>query len=201
MDESPEQAVPPTFGEVEAEETKWPKVIGIISLIYALGGLLCQGGVAVSTALGDAIARFFGADITTPVVLKAIGIMVALTTFAAGVVMLAGAIKLLRRRRSGPSLLRKWVVMRIALVLIGVVVMVLTGPAQTQMQRSMLDFQNDLARERGQMDRIQERTDDELWHTAMLQGGIFAGLFAIYPVFLGLWLSRKKIAAEVEQWG
>ena len=75
------------------------------------------------------------------------------------------------------------------------------GPAQIQMQRSMLDYRNDAFREADMTSRIVDKTDDELWRSVIIQGGIGVGIISIYPVFLGFWLSRKKITAEVEQWG
>ena len=180
--------------ELEPEETKWPKVIGVISLIYAIGGLLCATTSGIWLGLSPMLPMFRGgADF--PGILRASGAIQCILTFGVGILMVVGAVSLLRRRRSGPGVLKKWVVLRVAIILLSVVVMVLTGPAQIQMQRSMLDLKNDMS------DQNVEKTDDELWHTAMLQGGIGAGVFAIYPVFLGLYLSRKKITAEVEQWG
>ncbi len=205
MDESPEQEVHPPVepGELVADEpqTKWPKVIGVISLIYAIGGLLCNTFNGVWLGVANMIPEMFRGGVEIPPIVRIAGIVQVVFTLAAGILMVMGSVSLLRRRRAGPGLLKKWVLLRMALLLLAVVAMVLTGPAQTQMQRSILEFQNDMFREADMTDRIVEKTDEELWQKAMLQGGIAAGLFAIYPVFLGLWLSRKKITAEVEQWG
>ena len=205
MDESPEQGIHPPVepAELVADEpqTKWPKVIGVISLIYAIGGLLCNTFNGVWLGVADMIPEMFRGGVEIPPIVRIAGIVQAVLTLGVGILMVMGSVSLLRRRRAGPGLLKKWVLLRMALLLLAVVAMVLTGPAQTQMHRSILEFQNDMFREADMTDRIVEKTDEELWQKAMLQGGIFAGLFAIYPVFLGLWLSRKKITAEVEQWG
>ena len=197
MDESPQQAVPPNFAEAETEETKWPKVIGVISLIYAIGGLLCNTFNGVWLGVADMIPEMFRRGAEIPGILRVSGIAQCVLILGVHILMVMGAVSLLRRRRSGPGLLKKWAIMRVGLILIGVVAMVLTGPAQIQMQRSILDY----TREADMTDRIEEKTDDELWQSAMFWGGIEAGVFAIYPVCLGLYLSRKKITAEVEQWG
>jgi len=205
MDESPEQGIHPPVepAELVADEpqTKWPKVIGVISLIYAIGGLLCNTFNGVWLGVADMIPEMFRGGVEIPPIVRIAGIVQAVLTLGVGILMVMGSVSLLRRRRAGPGLLKKWVLLRMALLLLAVVAMVLTGPAQTQMHRSILEFQNDMFREADMTDRIVEKTDEELWQKAMLQGGIAAGLFAIYPVFLGLWLSRKKITAEVEQWG
>ncbi len=205
MDESPEQGIHPPVepAELVADEpqTKWPQVIGVISLIYAIGGLLCNTFNGVWLGVADMIPEMFRGGVEIPPIVRIAGIVQAVLTLGVGILMVMGSVSLLRRRRAGPGLLKKWVLLRMALLLLAVVAMVLTGPAQTQMHRSILEFQNDMFREADMTDRIVEKTDEELWQKAMLQGGIAAGLFAIYPVFLGLWLSRKKITAEVEQWG
>ena len=189
----------PTAVVLDDQETKWPKVIGVISLIYAIIGLLCQSGYAVATALTDQLMQFFGIEVATPVVLKATGILLAAVGIALGVVMLTGAIKLLRRQRSGVSVLKKWAVMRIILVLIAVIAGVLMAPAQIDTQRQMLEAQRDRMPP-DQAARLPDLTDDQIWRRTMIQMGVFSALFAAYPVFLGFWLSRKKITADVERW-
>ena len=198
MDESAEQAVPPNSDE---PQSKWPKVIGIISLIYALIGLTCTTTEGIWLGVSGMLPEMWRGGADPPRIIQVTGIAQVVLTLGVGILMVTGAVSLLRRRRSGPGLLKKWVLLRMALLVLAVVAMVLTGPAQTQMQRSILEFQNDMFREADMTDRIVEKTDEELWQKAMLQGGIAAGLFAIYPVFLGLYLSRKKITAEVELWG
>ena len=139
-----------------------------------------------------------GADI--PGILRlSLGLQV-LAAVCLGAMMLIGAVNLLRRRRAGPRLLKRWAILRMLLILIAVVLLVLTALAQVDMQRSVQDFRNDMLRDAGRTDAIKESTDEELWQLVMLQGGIGVLVTAIYPVFLGLWLSRKKIVAEVDRW-
>ncbi len=87
----------------------------------------------------------------------------------------------------------------IILVLIGVIAGVLMAPAQIEMQQQMLEAQ----RERmppDQAARIPDLTDEQIWRRTMISMGVMSALFAAYPVFLGLWLSRTKITADVERW-
>lgn len=185
-----------------AEEalTKWPKVIGVVSLIYAIGGMLCQVGAGAMTFLGGWLASLGGFKLDLPLSVKLIGAGLAVLTFCVGLLMLVGAVHLLRRRRAGPSLLKKWVVLRLVLILLGIVATIANAPAQVQIQRSMIEYQNDMLRQAGRTDRIVEKTDEELWQSAIRQAIIASGVFAVYPVFLGVWLSRKKITAEVQRW-
>ncbi len=114
--------------------------------------------------------------------------------------MFVGAVNLLRRRRSGPSLLRVWSVIRLVLIVVGLGTAIVLAPAQVELQRSLLEQQNDRLREAGMESRVKEKTDDELRQAAIRNGVIASGVFAAYPFFLGLWLSRRKVTEEVQHW-
>ncbi len=189
----------PTAVVLDDQETKWPKVIGVISLIYAIIGLLCQSGYAVLTGFSDQITGFFGPEVTTPVLLKAIGILLAVGGLSLGVVMLVGALRLLRRERSGVSLLKKWVVMRIILVLIWVIAGVLIAPTQIEIQKQAMDARR-ASLPADQAAGIPDLTAEQMWRWMMIQMAGLSVVFSAYPVFLGVWLSRKKITADVERW-
>ena len=184
----------------EPPATKWPKVIGIISLIYAcigLVGVTCSGASIVVLPLLPEALR---AGMEMPPIVRFTGAVQVILTLGLGILMLAGAIKLLRRRRSGVGLLKKWAVLRIVLLLLSVVVAILTGPAQVQMARQRLDFANRAYEESGRADRVTHKTDDQLWRQVMMQSAIMSGVVAVYPFFLGFYLSRRKLADEVEAW-
>ncbi len=72
--------------------------------------------------------------------------------------------------------------------------------AQVELQRSLLEQQNDRLREAGMESRVKEKTDDELRQAIIRNGVIVSGVFAAYPFFLGLWLSRRKVTEEVQHW-
>lgn len=196
---------PPTEQDemlADDEPTKWPKVIGVISLLYALGGMLCQIGGVMSLYLTKWFARLggFDLDMEIPASLKAVQIGLATLTFCVGILMFVGAVNLLRRRRSGPSLLRVWSVIRLVLIVVGLGLAVMLAPSQVELQRSLLEQQNDQLREAGMESRVKDKTDDELWQAVIRTGVIASGVFAAYPFFLGLWLSRRKVTEEVQHW-
>jgi hypothetical protein len=117
-----------------------------------------------------------------------------------GILLIAGAIGTMRRKRSGPRRLLRWVVLRMLLILLNAIVIVLTGPAQVEIARQAIRFQERMAEENDVEMDIPERTDDEHWRTIMIQLGVSSAVVAIYPVALGLWLSRRRIREEVELW-
>ncbi|MHC5023179.1 MAG: hypothetical protein ACYTGG_04625 [Planctomycetota bacterium] len=184
----------------ELRETRWPSVIGGISLAYAIGGLLCQVMAGAMTFLGEWLMQLGGMDLTIPLPIKLAQFSMVVVTTAVGIMMLVGAVKLLRRRRGGVSLLRKWAFLRVLLLFIGIVIAVLTAGPQTQIQRAALEIQNQRLRDAGRGDLIQEATDEELWQKYLRNTLLASGAFLIYPVFLGVYLSRRKIEEEITAW-
>ena len=132
--------------------------------------------------------------------LEAVQIGLATLTFCVGILRFVGAGNLRRRRRSGPSLLRAWSVIRLVLIVVGLGLAVMLAPSQVELQRSLLEQQNDQLREAGMESRVKDKTDDELWQAVIRTGVIASGVFAAYPFFLGLWLSRRKVTEEVQHW-
>lgn len=184
----------------ETPSSRWPTVIGIVSLVYALGGMLCALGIGVSSFFMEAMMAMGGMKVFTPAIIKINGMVSAVLLLVAGVVMLSGSIGTLRRKRGGPKLLRVWAVLRIVLLLVGVVATVLTAPAQIQFQRSVLEEQARRMKEAGRSMNTAELTDDDIWRRTIIQVGIFSGVWAVYPMFLGFYLSRRKITEEVASW-
>lgn len=195
---------PPTAGgllEAEAPPTKWPKVLGVISILYAAGGMLCAAGTGISVFFMDALMKMGGMDMSTPLIVKLNGVISGFLVFVLGVIMLVGAVKLLQRKRGGPKVLRVWALLRVVMILVGVLTTVLTAPAQIQFQRAIADAQEQRLREGGRADAIPPtQSDEQIWRHMLMMVGIFSAALAIYPVFLGFYLSRPKITAEVDQW-
>ena len=117
-----------------------------------------------------------------------------------GLLLLVGAINLLRRHRSGVSLLKAWTVLRLVLVLVGLVAAILIMPAQVDVQQSMLEQTNEILRDAGRTAGIQEIDDEKIRQSIIRKSVIFSGVLTVYPLFLGFWLSRRKIGDEVSQW-
>ena len=190
---------PPTEqSDMPEQESTWPKTIGVISLIYAIGGLLCQVGAGVMAVAGEWVLSLFQIEVEFPIIVKLTGSAMAVVIFVIGIFMLAGSIRLLQRKQTGPSLLKTWSVFRLAMVLFALVVSILIAPAQIEFERSMLKFQNEKRREVGQ--KPVKIDDQKLQTKVMLSAVIGAGVFSIYPLFLGFYLSRKKITEEVNTW-
>jgi len=193
----------PEYEDFEPPDTKWPKVIGIISLIYAIGGLLCQVAGSVWVVFGaEAVMGMTGADIEMSMLVKVLTIVSAVLLFGVGVLMLVGSVNLLRRRRSGVSALKMWVVLRLLLLVVGIGLGILMLPANIDFQMQAAEAQAQMLRDRGQsVPASLEKMDREtLWLRSVIGLGVMSGVFAVYPLFLGFYLSRGKISDEAAQW-
>lgn len=182
------------------EPARWPTTLGVISLIYGIGGLLCASGYVGSTFFSEALMKLSGIEVTMPMSLKLQAAAFGVAAFVLGIIMIIGATALLRRRPSGVSLLKFWAVARLTVLVVGLVAGVLTAPAQIQMQRQIIEGRNEIFRQNDMESRVKEPDDREIWQKLMLQVSIMTAIFALYPAFLGVHLSRRKVAEEVEQW-
>lgn len=201
-DQLPLDDAPPIDAAALPEEppSRWPKVIGIISLIYAICGLLCALGISLSSFLTSFMMSIAGMHVQMPTVLSITNAFSGVVLLVLGFVMLSGAIATLRRKRSGPKTLKVWVILRLTMIAIGLMIAVLTAPAQIQFQQSMLKAQQDKLRESGSKVVIPDRTDDQIWHNVIIGIAIGSAVFAAYPLFLGFYLARQKITDDVQRW-
>lgn len=183
-----------------AEESKWPKVIGTISIIYALIGLMCGLFAVGSPWLTEFGTRFAGLDMTFPLIMKIIAVVSGAIMFILGLMLFFGGIRLLRRKSSGVSLIKKWVIARIVFLLIGYATTVLTAPTQVDFQRQVLDLTNEAMVKGNRPDLVKDFDEDQTWRLLMIQSAVVTSIIAIYPLFLGFYISRKKISDEVNTW-
>lgn len=196
-------AVPPVeWAGMPPDEpaTTWPRTIGVISLIYACGGLLCSVGFHLSFVFTPELMGMAGMTVQMPALLKSLAIGETLVIFALGILLLCGAMALLRRKRSGWKLLRLWALLRVLLLFISIALTVAMPAENVSFARSIKEAQAQAAAEGGQKIDMGDTTDGALWQTTLLQAGIFTAVLSIYPVFLMFYLSRRRITAEVEQW-
>ena len=129
---------------------------------------------------------------------KIIGASSAIVTSIVGILLLFAAIGLLRRRKSGVSLHKAWAAVRLILIVIGLGLGMLMIPAQVDMQRSVNEATNRRLREAGRPE--QPFNEEAVMQRSKIMLGIMTGATAIYPLFVGFYLSRKKIADEVADW-
>ena len=205
--ETPDQNQPPVEDDFDpallddAPPTKWPTVIGVISIIYASLGLLCGVGGSLMQAMMDVFMGWFGMDVAISGTVKLMGVFNAAVALILGVILLTGGINLVKRRRKGVTAHKVWVVLRIIMLVIGICFSVMTIEQQVDFQESMAKEQIRMARERG-VDTSNFPTFNREAKAFQTQIGIIVGstLVAIYPLFIGFFLARRKITDEIAEW-
>jgi len=198
----PDDGVPPIEpGPYLVEEplTKWPRVIGIISLCYAILGLLCGLSYGASGFLSEYFMRIARMSVTMPPTMKVMALVSALIMLSLGILMLTGSVGLLRRRRSGVVFLKRWALLRVVFAVIGLVLAVLTAPVVIQFNKDVEAQQIKMFEEAGRTD-AKPKSDEQHWFQHMVGTGVATVLIMAYPVFLGFYLSRRKVTEEVQNW-
>jgi hypothetical protein len=199
----PENGVPPIEPGaylVEEPQTKWPRVIGVISLCYAILGLLCAVSYAASSLLTEFFMRMGGMTVAMPTSMKIIGVVSSVLMLALGILMIMGSVGLMRRKRSGVLQLKRWALLRVVLSVIGLAVAVLSAPTAVQFQKSVEEAQIKMFEQNGQPGALTPKSDEQHWFQHMVASGIMTAMFTAYPVFLGFYLSRRKVTDEVQTW-
>ena len=184
----------------ETPPTTWPKTVGTISIVYASLGLLCQSTMNAGGMFSQFFLKMGGIDIQVPMMMKVISGVTMVVMWILGIILIVGGVKLTRRRRTAMGLLKTWVVLRILVVIVAVVSTVVFLPVNMQLQEEILEATNKKLREGGQSDKVQEFDEEKAWRNAVIGTAVASAVFSAYPLFLGLYLSRRKIGAEVEQW-
>lgn len=184
----------------EAPRTRWPTVFGVISIIYAIIGLSCATLQGAWLGAMDFIPEIFRGGVSMPLGVRLAFLGLLAPVFVLGIMLLSGGIGLVRRRRSSIGLLKKWVIGRIVMLIIGAVVYVMTAPAQIEIQKQSYQFMAKMMEENGQKAPPPLPSDDQIWHRLLIQTGIVSVLIAVYPFVLGMYLSGKKVTAEVAEW-
>ena len=193
---------PPPVGP-DLDETPpatWPKTVGTISIVYASFGLLCQSAMNAGGMFSDFFMKMGGIDVQIPMMMKVISGVTMVVMWVLGIILIVGGVKLIRRRRGAMGILKTWVVLRVLVVIMAVVSTVVFLPVTMGLQEEILEATNKRLREGGSPERVQEFDEDKAWRNAVIGTAVTSALFSAYPLFLGLYLSRRKIVAEVEQW-
>ena len=184
----------------ETPQTTWPRTVGTISIVYASLGLLCQSAMNAGGMFSDFFMKMGGIDVQIPMMMKVISGVTMVVMWVLGIILIVGGIKLTRRRRGALGILKTWVVLRVLVVIMAVVSTVVFLPVTMGLQEEILEATNKRLREGGSPERVQEFDEDKAWRNAVIGTAVASALFSAYPLFLGLYLSRRKIVAEVEQW-
>ena len=193
----PTPMTPPTdAGAIPPRKTTWPMVIGIIATI--LGSLATLGGCfgIVSSLFIDQFMSLVpqgeAEEMTSALQgLKPAMIIVASLTMVLAIVLLIGGIGLLRRCGWGRRTCMTWAGLKMVLVVGNSVLSYMVQQAQFQ---AMAEDPNMAGNMPGFLPALMQ---------AMGVVGLVIGLLWGWalPIFIFIWFSRRKIKAEIAQWG
>ena len=187
----PPSAIPPQQpGEIGGPEqaATWPKIIGVISIVF--GSVACLSGAwgLLAPRLMEAVAVKAPQSQAAPFAAMEgwgtwIVVSSALTMLIAPVLLVAG-IDLVRRRRRGIKLGRVWAVLKMIFAVAGSYLgFVMIQEQFRQMPQQKLPVGGDFFVVMGVVGAVA----GVLWSCA-------------YPVFLLIWFSRAKVRTEYTQW-
>ena len=196
----PTPIVPPTdAGAIQPRKSTWPMVIGIIAIILGslatLRGCMSIGSSAMfglfASAMPEEQAEMMEATKAfAPLIMISSGL-----TMAIAIVLLIGGIGLTKRNPRSPKTCKIWAGLKMVLVVYSSIVTFLSTQAQIEAMQRMLEEDPNTA---GMMPGF--------FGTLMAIIGPVILVFAIVwgwalPIFMLIWFSRRKIKAEVAQWG
>lgn len=198
MDKPLDETPPPLPTHITATPgSGWPKTLGIITMVFgalgSLGGLVAViNPFLLSKQLESYVQMGADAAAVNAYIDKMVPyqITVAVLTFTAGLLLLAGGITLLKKRAIAVKLLLAWGVYKIG---IGIHTTIQGFPMvreQMEIMQSANAFGGDAGEAIGQITSIATTF------------GLIASLVwvAVLPVFLFVWFSRAKIREQVKAW-
>ena len=186
-------------GAIPAKPSSWPMVIGIIAIIFGslatLQGCMGLGWWALAGAFTSAMPPEQAEMMDATKAFAPLMMISAGFTMPVAIVLLIGGIGLTKRSPRSPKTCRIWAGLKMMLVVYSGVVTFLSSRAQMEaMQRMLEEDPNAPAAMLG------------VFGTVMAIIGPMILVFAIVwgwalPIFMLIWFSRRKIKAEIAQWG
>ncbi len=190
---------------VPPEPPRWPRMIGIICIVYGAGGVFLYGFCGLAGTLSQSwLLSISGmkAPPMPPVLLWTTAIQSVLLAFLGGLLLLAG-IRLVQRRRSSRPLLAVWAATRLAMLVVGALLGVLTMPTQLDYQVAMNESVREMLRERNMSQADIDRSapvvkpEDLEGRQRLVTIGMTVPL-AAFPIFIGLLSTSRKKREEFD---
>ena len=189
--------------ELVEKPPAWPKVIGVLCVIYAILGIIgnvCNGS---SPFYQGAILSVMGIkDVQMPTSLVIFSVVGSLLGLILGILLLVGAYGLLMRKKSGYKLVLTWVVLRIVFAIIGLGLGFATVGDNVLYQKQIQESTSDMMESRGvSTSSMPQKTDVEIASSAKMTLLIATTVVVIFPIVVGLLLSSRTRREYVLTWG
>ena len=177
---------------------KWPKILGIIAVVFGAGGLLQGAFVPVSLAITRTQMRALAEPGTDEArvnsyleMLTSISIYSAIASAILGAILLVGGILIIRHRRTGSPVLQIWAFLKI---FIGGYLL-FRSSALTRVQMELM-MPTDSPGSSQEAEMITNVTTYFMW-VATAFGLLW--LIAL-PVFFLVWFNRSRIREDLAAW-
>lgn len=199
MSTSDISSAPPTVaGELPSKPSVWPKVVGIIFIVFGALGIMqgCFG--AISMLMFGAFSKMMPQDqanmMNSITSLQPWIIASAIAAFCIAVLLLVTGIGVVTRKPFGRKTAFGWAITKMVFVLLNAGLTYMTQQAQSQAMQEMMESHPNTA------------AAMPMFGPLMMWMGVFAIVFMIIwgwalPVFTLIWFSRSKIRGEVASWG
>ncbi len=180
---------PATFGEPDlgAESHTWPKVVGIISIVWACLGLICNGCSAVSPLLQPLIMNAMPPEMQQQAQTQniAVSVLLAVLGLVMSCLLLYAGLQTMRYSPKGRMLHLAWAIASVIFGLAGAVYGY--GQMKQQMAMQMQHMQNDpnTAAQAKQMQPMMEMMGFLTFGCTML-------LVMAWPIFILIWFGLVK---------
>lgn len=203
---------PPTVqlppDDLAAHRAAWPTVIGVISIVYAAFGLFANGCGTIFIYFGGATLSLMGidgADFQLPLWLKIAQTVMGVFGVVLAIMLLAGAIGLIRRHASSVRLLRTWAVLAIVSTVLGIGIGFAAIQPNVELQMSIQEAILDKIEQDGgdtSDPRFADLNKDEetMRRESIRNLAIFGAIPIIYPVIIGFLLTGRGRTDHVETW-
>lgn len=197
--------------DLETRTITWPTVLGSISIIYAVLALVANSCGTASIFLGDFGLQLAGIDVDGgldfPAWITVSTVVTGVMGLVLAVLLLVGAIGLIRRRAGSVRILKAWVVLVLCATVIQIGLGYFTIDNNVDLQVRIQDATSEMIREANPKISAQEldemglgKSADEI-RTASIRNTLLLGSIpALYPIILGFLLTSKGRVSEVDAW-
>lgn len=192
--------------DLAGHRAAWPTVIGIISIIYALFGFVANGCGAVFIWFGGATLSLMGidgADYQLPMWLQIVQTGMGLFGLMLAIMLVVGAVGLMRRRASSLRVLKLWAVLAVVSTLVGIGIGFAAIEPNVQLQLSIQDAIRDKIRSQGDdPDQVPglDKDEETMRRESVRNLAIFGAIPIIYPAIIGFLVTSRTRLEQADSW-
>ena len=202
---------PVSLDELDVRQAAWPTVLGFVSIVYAIIAFFANLASMAAPFLGPVGLRLAGVTIDPGMGLPGWIIAGTLVFGVVGVLLaillVVGAVGLIRRTSSGVALLKIWSVLAASAAVLAIGFGSFTIEPNTDMQLEIQSAFQDLIREQHPNDADQrianagiDQDKDSMKKASIRNLAIFGSMPLLFPLLLGIFLTAKRREQEIAAW-